>query len=107
MALKLTILSLLALCVVHSHSFTAPSTHSKRTTTAFIPKTTSTSLNLNIPRINLPEAVGNALESIDLQNPNKLSTEDYNAYSGVVILGTLDFFLLPGAVGNALESIDL
>merc|ERR1740124_1320819 len=80
MALKLTILSLLALCVVHSHSFTAPSTHSKRTTTAFIPKTTSTSLNLNIPRINLPEAVGNALESIDLQNPNKLSTEDYNAY---------------------------
>ena len=36
-------------------------------------------------------------EKLSLMNPNELSEEDYNGYSGAAVAGTLLFFLLPGA----------
>merc|ERR1740139_1170045 len=62
------------------------------------PSTVGTALHLNIPRLDLPDAVGDALNGLDLKNPNDLDTEEYNAYSGAAIGGTLVFFLLPGAI---------
>ena len=52
---------------------------------------------VNIPRISLPDQVTDAMTNIDLKNPNELSDEEYNTYSGAAIGGTLIFFLLPGA----------
>ena len=53
---------------------------------------------VTIPRISLPEQVTDKMTDIDLKNPNELSDEDYNTYSGAAIGGTLIFFLLPGAL---------
>jgi len=50
---------------------------------------------VDIPRIELPDAVTSALKDIDLKNPNDLGTTDYNNYSGAAIAGTLALFL-PG-----------
>ena len=52
---------------------------------------------VDIPRIELPSAVSDALKDIDLKNPNDLSTADYNTYSAAAIGGTLALFV-PGAL---------
>ena len=53
---------------------------------------------VTVPRITLPEPVTDKMADIDLKNPNELSDEEYNTYSGAAIGGTLIFFLLPGAI---------
>jgi len=55
-------------------------------------------VGVDIPRITLPDAVTEAIKSVDLKSPNDLSTTEYNSYSGAAIGGTLIFFLLPGAL---------
>lgn len=55
-------------------------------------------LHLNVPRLPLPDAVGDKLEEFDLKNPNTMDAAAYNAYSGAAIGGTLLFFLVPGAL---------
>jgi hypothetical protein len=52
---------------------------------------------VDIPRLELPSAVTDALKDLDLKNPNQLSTADYNTYSAAAIGGTLALFL-PGAL---------
>merc|ERR1719267_327650 len=52
---------------------------------------------VTVPRITLPEPVTDKMADIDLKNPNELSDEEYNTYSGAAIGGTLIFMLLPGA----------
>jgi hypothetical protein len=52
---------------------------------------------VDIPRIELPQAVSDALKDLDLKNPNELSTTDYNTYSAAAIGGTLAIFV-PGAL---------
>lgn len=66
---------------------------------------TTTALNLELPRLDLPDAVTTKLEENDLKNPNTMTEDEYRAYSGAAILGTL-LFLIPGAfvtgLGDAL-----
>ena len=50
---------------------------------------------IDIPRISLPDALDGAFSDLDLKNPNTLSQQDYNTYSGAAIAGTLAL-LLPG-----------
>merc|ERR1719362_1162908 len=66
---------------------------------AFVPRasrSSSTSLAVGIPRIDLPGQVSDAIKGQDLKSPNELSTEEYNSYSGAAIGGTL-LMLLPVA----------
>lgn len=58
----------------------------------------SSSLNVNLPRLDLPDVVTDKLEQYDLKNPNKMDESEYKSYSGAAILGTLLFFLAPGAL---------
>lgn len=58
----------------------------------------STALNLNIPRLDLPDAVTGVMANLDLKNPNSLGDSEYRSYAGAAIAGTLLFFLLPGAL---------
>lgn len=53
---------------------------------------------LNLPRLDLPDAVSDKLKDLDLKSPNEMSEAEYKGYSGAAILGTLLFFSLPGAV---------
>lgn len=56
-------------------------------------------VGLPTPRYDLPEQVTDVMEEkLGLINPNGMSEEDYNGYSGAAIAGTLLFFLLPGAL---------
>jgi len=49
-------------------------------------------------RYDLPEQVTDVMqEKLSLLNPNELSEEDYDGFSGAAVAGTLFFFLLPGA----------
>ena len=50
---------------------------------------TATALNLELPRLDLPDAVTTKLEENDLKNPNTMTEDEYRAYSGAAILGTL------------------
>mmetsp|Transcript_62597 Transcript_62597/g.75334 ORF Transcript_62597/g.75334 Transcript_62597/m.75334 type:complete len:158 (+) Transcript_62597:85-558(+) len=88
---------------VQSFIITKPSFAPLSITTA--KPSVATALHLNIPRITLPEPVAEALESIDLKNPNELDTEEYNSYSGAAIAGTLIFFLLPGALVSGVYDV--
>lgn len=99
--IKITILSLLAICVLQCKAF-APQSNAR---TAFLSKTMTTTLNLQIPRITLPDAAAEAIESIDLLNPNDMTPSEYNAYSGAAIGGTLAFFLLPGAIVSGMPDV--
>ena len=67
----------------------APLAHSARALRVAAPSM------VDIPRITLPDAVGGVLQEQDLNNPNDLSTTDYNTYSAAAIGGTLILFLLP------------
>ena len=53
---------------------------------------------VDIPRITLPDTVSSTLKDLDLKNPNELTQEEYNSYSGAAIGGTLIIFLLPGSL---------
>lgn len=50
---------------------------------------------LDIPRVELPDAVASTIKEQGLKSPNELGTTDYNTYSAAAIGGTLIFFLLP------------
>jgi hypothetical protein len=60
--------------------------------------TTSSSLYVSLPRLELPSAVSDKLDEYGLKNPNEMTEQEYKDYSGAAILGTLVFFLLPGAL---------
>lgn len=64
---------------------------------------TTTSLNVDLPRLDLPAAVTAKLEENDLKNPNTMTEDEYRAYAGAAILGTL-LFLIPGAFVTGLGS---
>jgi hypothetical protein len=53
---------------------------------------------VDLPRIALPSGVADALKDSELRNPNDMTQEEYNSYSGAAILGTLVIFLIPGAL---------
>jgi len=65
----------------------------------------SSALNLNIPRLALPDVVEGAIEGLDLKNPNELDDDEYNGYAGAAIAGTLAFFLLPGLLISGLGEV--
>jgi hypothetical protein len=50
---------------------------------------------LDIPRVELPDAIASTIKEQGLKSPNELGTTDYNTYSAAAIGGTLIFFLLP------------
>ena len=52
---------------------------------------------LDIPRLELPSAVGDQLREFDLKDPNQLTQAEYNTYSAAAIGGTLAL-MLPGAL---------
>ena len=52
---------------------------------------------LDIPRLELPSAVGAQLKEFDLKDPNQLTQAEYNTYSAAAIGGTLAL-MLPGAL---------
>jgi len=52
---------------------------------------------LDVPRLTLPSALDSTFSDLSLKNPNKLSQDEYNTYSGAAIAGTLAL-LLPGAL---------
>jgi len=85
---------LLATCGVNG--FTVVKPHHRGVITT--PTSSSSALNLNLPRLTLPDAVGEKLESLDLKNPNDMDEDEYDAYSGAAIGGTLLTFLVPGAL---------
>lgn len=54
---------------------------------------------VDIPRLTLPDAVtGPLTKDLGLKNPNDLSNNEYNSYSGAAILGTLVFYVTIGAL---------
>tara|TARA_B100000795_G_C22530911_1_gene335072 strand:- start:205 stop:615 length:411 start_codon:yes stop_codon:yes gene_type:complete len=57
----------------------------------------SAPLMLDIPRLELPSAVGAQLKEFDLKDPNQLTQAEYNTYSAAAIGGTLAL-MLPGAL---------
>lgn len=58
-----------------------------------ISKSTATALNVNLPRIDLPDLVTEKLVENNLKNPNAMDDEEYKAFSGAAILGTLALFI--------------
>jgi len=50
---------------------------------------------LDIPRVELPDAIASTIKEQGLKSPNELGTTDYNTYSAAAIGATLIFFLLP------------
>jgi len=58
----------------------------------------NSALHVNLPRLDLPDAVTDKLIDFDLKNPNAMNEEEYRSYAGAAIAGTLLFFLLPGAL---------
>lgn len=91
-----------ALCLGGVSAF-APMHQQSRLATASVDRAT-TALNVNIPRLDLPDALAGPLAELDLKNPNTLSDDEYRSYSGAAIAGTLLFFLLPGALASGLYS---
>jgi len=75
------------------HAFTQPQHQANR-----IRRSSPSSLNVNLPRLDLPGALTDKLEQFDLKNPNAMDDQEYRSYSGAAIAGTLAFFLLPGAI---------
>ena len=51
----------------------------------------------DVPRLTLPDALDGTFNDFDLKNPNTMTQDEYNAYSGAAIAGTLALFL-PGAL---------
>jgi len=74
-----------------AHAFMQP--HLRRISTR---RSSPSSLNVNLPRLDLPGVVTDKLEQYDLINPNTMDEDEYKGYSGAAIAGTLLFFLLPG-----------
>merc|ERR1719506_1770840 len=58
-------------------------------------RTIASPMMVDIPRITLPDAIGDVLKEQDLSNPNDMGTDAYNSYSAAAIGGTLIFFILP------------
>jgi len=86
-------LSQLALVVAPTMMAFTPGLHSRPMPTHRAP----VAQMLDIPRIELPQAVTSTIKDLDLKNPNELSTTDYNTYSAAAIAGTLALFL-PGVL---------
>jgi hypothetical protein len=103
--LKIAIVSLLGFSAPCAESFVAPQPRRQPRPTAPSAAAGATALHLNIPRVPLPDAVGGVLDGLDLKNPNDLDTDEYNAYAGAAIGGTLAFFLLPGAVASGAPDV--
>eukprot|EP00547_Thalassionema_nitzschioides_P000162 CAMPEP_0194212780 /NCGR_PEP_ID=MMETSP0156-20130528/12828_1 /TAXON_ID=33649 /ORGANISM="Thalassionema nitzschioides, Strain L26-B" /LENGTH=296 /DNA_ID=CAMNT_0038940661 /DNA_START=80 /DNA_END=970 /DNA_ORIENTATION=- len=102
MALSISILiCVLIICISHSSDAFTVKPHASSGTRVYEDVYPS-ALYLNVPRLTLPDVATNKLEELDLKNPNEMSTEDYNSYSGAAIGGTLLFFLLPGALVSGL-----
>jgi len=78
------------------NAFSVLKTHHSVVTNKITPS--SSALNVNLPRLDLPDVVSEKLEEYDLKNPNEMDAEEYNGYSGAAIGGTLLFFLIPGAL---------
>lgn len=58
-----------------------------------------TGLEFDMLRYDIPEAVTEVMtNSLDLINPNSMTSKEYDGYSGAAIGGTLFFFVLPGAI---------
>jgi len=64
----------------------------------------SSALRVNLPRLDLPDAVTDKLTDFDLKNPNAMNEEEYRSYAGAAVAGTLLFFLLPGALLSGVYS---
>lgn len=103
--LKIAIASLLGFSALRAEAFVAPQPRRSALTTAPSAAAGATALHLNIPRVDLPPAVGGVLDGLDLRNPNDLDVDEYNAYAGAAIGGTLVFFLLPGAVASGVPDV--
>lgn len=65
-------------------------------TTNSVRRSSPSSLNVNLPRLDLPDVVTDKLEQYDLLNPNAMDEDEYKGYSGAAITGTLLLFLFPG-----------
>ncbi|VEU43287.1 unnamed protein product [Pseudo-nitzschia multistriata] len=78
--------------------------HAARRAPTVQSSSSSTSLSVKIPRVELPEAVASQLGEFDLKNPNAMNDDDYRSYSGAAIAGTLAFSLLPGALVSGIYS---
>jgi len=50
---------------------------------------------VDIPRVNLPDAVTSPMKDAGLKSPNEMSITEYNNYSAAAIGGTLLLFILP------------
>lgn len=61
-------------------------------------------LNVNLPRLDLPDVIADKLVDYDLKNPNKMNDDDYRSYSGAAVAGSLLFFLFPGAFVSGIYS---
>lgn len=106
---------MLALWTAAPTSFVAAGPHTntaslRRTACSSLRRTCTQPSMLDVPRISLPDIVTAQLETkLDLQNPNELTTDKYNSYSGAAIAGTLLFFLFPGGavfgLGDAVSSV--
>mmetsp|Transcript_16833 Transcript_16833/g.25454 ORF Transcript_16833/g.25454 Transcript_16833/m.25454 type:complete len:297 (+) Transcript_16833:97-987(+) len=100
---SLILICVLIICISHSSdAFTAKPYASSTGTRVASENISPSTLYLNVPRVTLPEVVSSKLADYDLKNPNEMSTDDYNSYSGAAIGGTLLFFLLPGALVTGL-----
>lgn len=97
----LTAISLLSVSGVAAFTPSIHQTVRPSLTTSTNEKSTMT-LNVNIPRVELPSAVADKLSDFDLSNPNTMTDAEYRSYSGAAIAGTLLFFLIPGAVISGL-----
>jgi len=61
-------------------------------------KASSSAIAVNLPRVELPDAVTEKLEEYDLKNPNEMDEVEYDGYAGAAIGGSLLTFLVPGAI---------
>lgn len=98
--MKITILG--ALCLIGSgvNAFAPPMQHQSLS----VVNRGSSALNVNVPRVELPDAVASQLADLDLQNPNTMNDAEYRSSAGAAIAGTLLFFLLPGALISGIFS---
>jgi len=58
---------------------------------------------VDVPRVQLPEAVTSMLKEQDLKNPNDLTTGEYNTYSAAAVGATLVTMLLLGPVAGIFD----
>ena len=89
-----------ALCLVGVSAFAPMHQHQRFS----VMDRANTALNVNIPRLDLPDALAGPLADLDLKNPNTLNDDEYRSYAGAAIAGTLLFFLLPGALVSGIFS---